>query len=92
MKLIAHYTDSHQILLNDFFIPSIKNEDDFILKTNKGTQYSNDGNYFSNGFNLATKDKIEFLYNELLKTDEDEFVLFSDVDIIFIKPIKNLII
>jgi len=89
MKLISYYTETHEILLNKFFIPSIKSEDNFDLRLKKGVQHSEDGNYFSRGFNLATRDKIEFLYEQLNSSDENEFVLFSDVDIIFLKPIMD---
>jgi hypothetical protein len=89
MKLISYYTETHEILVNKFFIPSIKEEDNFLLKIKKGIQQSKDGNYFSEGFNITTRDKIQFLCDELKQSNENDFVLFSDVDIIFIKPINE---
>jgi hypothetical protein len=89
MKLITYYTSSHKILLNNFFIPSIKNIDDFELIPSEGQQISVNGNYFSKGFNETTKNKIEFLLSVLSESEKEEVVLFSDVDVIFLNPIKE---
>jgi len=87
MKLVTFYTKTHEELLKGFLIPSITEDFDIIKEC--GQQKSVDGNYFSNGFNESTKDKIIFLYNTLLDSDENETILFSDVDIIFLNPIKS---
>lgn len=87
MKLITFYTKTHEKMLRDFLLPSIT--EDFKLIEGNGVQKSQDGSYFSKGFSESTKDKIVFLYNVLLESEENEVMLFSDVDIIFLKPIKD---
>lgn len=90
MKLITYYTKTHEHMFNEFLINSLNLHNEFEVISSTGKQHSNDGNYFSEGFNETTKDKIIFLLNVLENSvDENEFVLFSDVDIIFLKPIKN---
>ncbi len=87
MKLITYYTKTHEFLLKEYLIPSIN--EDFNIIDGYGQQKSEDGNYFSKGFNESTKDKLIFLYDNLLNSDENEILLFCDVDIIFLKPIKD---
>lgn len=82
MKLITYYTKSHENLFQNYLIPSIK--DDFEIHEMCGEQISVEGNYFENGFSETTKNKIIFLLESLKKADENETVLFSDVDIIFL--------
>ena len=87
MKLVTFYTETHKTMLKDFLLPSIK--DNFEILEGVGVQKSQDGSYFSKGFNQSTKDKIIFLYNTLLESEEGEIILFSDVDIIFLKSTKE---
>jgi hypothetical protein len=89
MRLITYYTDSHTYLYENYFISSIK--DDFEILCKIGDQISPDGNYFTTGFNETTKNKILFLFESLSGITENEFVLFSDVDIIFLNPISDYI-
>ena len=85
MKLITFYTKTHERMLREFLIPSVT--EDFELIVGSGRQKSQDGNYFSEGFNESTKDKLIFLYNVLQKSENNEVLLFADVDIIFLKPV-----
>jgi len=87
MKLVTYYTDSHFNLYRNYFIPSIK--DNFEVFQKCGNQVSLDGSYFNEGFSETTKNKIEFLLESLEHLNEDEVVLFSDVDIIFLSPVKE---
>lgn len=89
MKLIVYYTNSHKRLLEEYFIPSIKQNDNLELILQEGKQISEDGGYFSKGFNETTKNKIEFLLHNLKNVENNEYVLFSDVDIIFLKGINQ---
>lgn len=90
MKLITFYTNSHKKMFDDYFKPSMENYG-FELITMEGHQYSSDGNYFTEGFNETTSDKINFLSETLDTLPENEFVLFSDVDIIFLNDISDYI-
>ena len=86
---ILYYT--HKQMFDEYFLPSIKKEDEFEIISKEGLQYSSDGNYFSNGFNETTRDKIKFLYDNIISLPDDEIILFSDVDVIFLKPLKSFL-
>jgi hypothetical protein len=73
-------------MLREFLIPSVT--EDFELVVGSGRQKSQDGGYFSEGFNESTKDKLIFLYDVIQKSENNEVLLFADVDIIFLKPVK----
>lgn len=93
MKLITYYTETHKKLYDDFFIESLKKYNEFDIISKIGTQHSTDGGYFSKGFNETTKDKINFLLENLESVSyENELVLFSDVDVIFLEPIKDFLL
>lgn len=87
MKLVTFYTKTHEKMLKDFLIPSIT--EDFEIHQGTGEQKSQNGSYFSIGFKESTRDKIVFLHKVLLESEENEILLFSDVDIVFLKPIKE---
>jgi hypothetical protein len=85
MKLVTYYTNSHKDLFDNYFLPSIKSDFGFDLLHKEGIQYSKDGNFDSLGFNEATRDKIGFLISTLDQVEKFDFILFSDVDIVFLK-------
>ena len=87
MKLITYYTNSHYDLYKNYLIPSIKDSFDIFQKC--GVQISPDGNYFNKGFGETTKDKIVFLLECLNQSNENETILFCDVDIIFLRSVKE---
>jgi hypothetical protein len=87
LKILSFHTPTHDYLFDEFFFKSIK--DDCALKSEKGNQISADGGYYSKGFNETMKNKIEAVRNNLLSIPKGDFILYSDVDVIFIKPIAN---
>jgi hypothetical protein len=90
MKLITYYTQTHKIMYEDYFLKSLNLTDKFEIFTKCGIQHSSSGNYFSKGFNETTKEKIKFLLDTLnFSIDENEIVLFSDVDVIFMSKIEE---
>ena len=90
MKLITYYTQTHKIMYEDYFLKSLNLTDNFEIFTKCGIQHSSSGNYFSKGFNETTKEKIKFLLDTLnFSIDENEIVLFSDVDVLFMSKIEE---
>jgi hypothetical protein len=87
MKLVTYYTESHTTLYQNYLIPSLN--DNFEIHDMCGKQISESGNYFNEGFGETTKNKISFLFNILEKSEQDEIILFCDVDIIFLGSIEN---
>lgn len=88
MKLLTFATESHRRLLYDFFIPSIKEADNFELHITKGCQISSDGKYGGKGFAETTMNKILSIVAILNGTPDGEYVLYSDCDVVFLKPVN----
>jgi predicted oxidoreductase len=77
-------------MYEDYFLKSLNLTDNFEIFTKCGIQHSQSGNYFSEGFNETTKEKIKFLLDTLnTSVEENEIILFSDVDIIFISKTEE---
>ena len=91
MKLLTYYTNSHKSLLDNFFIPSIPKSDNFDLRIGTGMQHSATGAYDSHGYNLTTEEKIVFILRELYVLPEGERILFSDCDVVFLKPVMSML-
>lgn len=88
LKMYVMYTDSHEKMMRDYLLPSIK--DDFELIIEKHDQRSETGQYGTNGYNDTTKDKVKFI----LRAIEDNWgkiFIFSDADIIFLNKFGHLI-
>lgn len=89
MKLYSFYTESHKVLLNDWFIPSIKDDYEVVLK--ESPQTCSEGIFHAEGWNVCMLDKIKFIINAI-KEEEGEVFVYSDVDIQFFKPTKKIIL
>ena len=89
MKLLTYYTDSHKDLFGGCFLPSIPAEDNFDLNIGCGVQRSVDGAYTSKGFNQTTEEKIRCILSVLDTMDDDTRLLYSDCDVVFLKPVKG---
>lgn len=89
IPLLVYYSDSHSQLYEDFFFPSfLKNlSEDFELVVAKSQQLCN-GGFASRGWNEQMKEKIGFV-NDFLQKTESQWLVFSDVDIVFFKNIKH---
>lgn len=86
IKLYALYTPSHKILVDKYFLPSIKDNFEIILDEFK--QLCPTGKFNSEGWNTTMLDKVDVIINAI-KANKNKIFIFSDVDIIFIKPIEN---
>lgn len=91
MKLLTYRTDSHKTLLRECFLPSIFLEDCFEVEIGVGEQHSADGGYYSPGFNRTTEDKINFILSHLNAMDDGDRVLYSDCDVVFLKPVMKFL-
>lgn len=85
MKLISVYTDSHIILKDQWFLPSL--QDNFEKKiyhcaATKG------GGYLEEAWSHAVEYKNNTIISEI-KNNWGEVFIYSDVDIQFLAPIKN---
>lgn len=58
----------------------------------KGDQISKDGSFYSKGFNDTVYQKIDFVLRNNSWDNPNEIVLFSDADVVFLKPTKQFIL
>ena len=89
LNLYTFYTNTHEILLNDFFIPSFNRTEmfnNFNLHTIKTEQKSNTGSFNSPGFHVTTVDKLDIIINAI---NSDETFIFADCDVQFFKNIYS---
>ena len=96
MKVYIFYTDSHKILLDDFFLPSIKDEYNAELDITKYVQKCPSGRLNSNGWIETIYFKIDTILkgiNENINKQNNIFI-HSDIDIQFfgnfIEDCKNI--
>ena len=94
MKYITFYTDSHENMVNEYFLPSFnkyKLEKDSIYVV-KGDQYNSNGTYFDKELYKRMPDKIKAI-NKFMneKISYGEVFCYLDCDIVFLNnPTKLL--
>lgn len=86
IKMYVQYTDSHEKMMRDYFLPSIK--DDFELIIEKHNQRSKTGHYGSPGYNDTMIDKVNLILRAI-KENWGKIFIFSDVDIQFFKKCED---
>lgn len=89
MKLYALYTPSHEILKDQFFLPSI--QDDFEVVLDFCEQTCPTAEFMSNGWTQTTMRKVDFII-QAIHENWGEIFIFSDVDIQFFAPIQESIV
>lgn len=89
MKLYALYTPSHEILKDEFFLPSIQDDFDIIFEFCEQTCPS--AKFMSEGWTKTTMRKVELIIRAI-KENWGSIFIFSDVDIQFFAPIQNVIL
>lgn len=87
-KMYCMYTPSFENLFTQFFLPSLK--DDFELIVNVYPQECSSGDYRSEGWNKTMLKKLEMLKEAVLENWNDQPFFYSDIDIIFLKPILEI--
>jgi hypothetical protein len=88
MKLYTFYTDSHSVLLNNYFLPSIPKNDDLEVIIEKMPQECKTGNFMDGGWNVTMKRKIDYILRSIDECYGDVFI-HADCDIEFYKPITK---
>src|SRR5882757_5392914 len=89
MKLYALYTPSHEILKDQFFLPSI--QDDFDIICEFCEQTCSTAQFMSEGWTQTTMRKVDLIIQAIHENWEKIFI-FSDVDIQFFGSIQDTII
>ena len=90
MKLYSIYTESHSVLLNEWFLPSLKDNYELVLK-----KYPQAGDpkqqYGTAEFRKTICFKVDLII-EAIKDNWGGIFIYSDVDIQFFQPFENIIL
>ncbi len=89
IKLYALYTPSHEVLKDQFFLPSI--QDDFEIIFEFCEQTCQSAKFMSEGWTETTIRKVDLIIRAIEENWGSIFI-FSDVDIQFFCPIKDAIL
>jgi hypothetical protein len=89
MKIYALYTPSHEILKDQFFLPSI--QDDFDIVVEFCEQTCPTAGFMSEGWTETTARKVDLILRAI-RENWGKIFIFSDVDIQFFAPIESTIL
>jgi hypothetical protein len=89
MKLYSFYTPSHRVLLEKWFLPTIK--DDYEILVKEGKQHSPSGAFKEEGWGRTMLDKVEWIIHAVEENLGDIFV-YSDADVQFFRPTKHALL
>jgi hypothetical protein len=89
IKLYVCYTPSHEVLMKEWFLPSL--QDDYELVIEKFDQECESATYMSTGWKKTTLKKVEFILRAVQENWETVFI-FADADIQFFRPSKESIL
>ncbi len=88
MRLYAFYSPSHEVLLKNWFLPSI--QDDFEVIIEKHEQECLSANYMSAGWKKAVSFKVG-LIRRAIEENWGKVFLYSDVDVQFLAPAEEVL-
>jgi hypothetical protein len=89
---IKHYTffsDSHKIFLK-YFLNSFPFDSSVDLIIRYIPQECKSAEYESEGFDKSMKKKVKFINDAFGELKNDDILIFTDPDVFFVKPYKNL--
>ena len=89
IKMYLFCSPSHQVLADDYFLPSIK--DDYFIIMEKNQQHCPSANFESEGWDNATLPKIDIIINAI-KENWGGIFIHSDVDIQFFGKTKEILL
>ena len=88
IKMYTYCTPSHEILRDNWFLPSIKDDYEIIVKYN--AQECAKAEYKEPGWHETMLSRANIIL-EAIEDNWDDFFIFSDLDIQFFQPTKDII-
>lgn len=85
MALVSYYTQSHSGLAGTMLRSLREQEPDLDCFSRVGAQHTASGSYLEKGFGKTCQEKIESVL-EFAELNRDKLVVYSDADVIFLKP------
>lgn len=86
IKLYTFFTESHRVLLDHYFLPSLKSiNDDFDIEVIEFEQDGHESHYMGSGWNTMMLNKVHLILRAIEENWGSVFV-YADVDIQFFRP------
>jgi hypothetical protein len=88
MNIYTHYSDSHRILYEEYFKPSLRSlytKDELLIKYHYHDQFTKSGLFMENGWSDTMQHKLDVILNGIEECWGKQMI-FSDVDIQFFRP------
>lgn len=89
VPLYSFYTPSHQVLKDDWFLPSL--QDNFDVHISFYPQECTQAAWMAKGWTQTTLHKIELIL-EAIEQHWNDLFIYADIDIQFFAPIESLIL
>lgn len=90
-KLYCFYTPQFEQLYKEYFLFSLK-DDFYIIAKQFEQEKCSIGEYKTSGWDKIMYHKLEILHKAILEHWNDQIFFYSDIDIIFLKPILNTVL
>lgn len=90
IKFCTFFSESHKVFYK-LFMNSFPYENDVDLIVRYLPQECS-GNYNQDDWNLTMKKKVKFIVDYLSTLKDGEYLIHSDIDVVFYKPFKNNIL
>jgi len=91
MKLYSIYTESHNVLVNDWFLPSLKDNYELVLRKYPQVGDLKQHKYGTAEFRKTMCFKVDLII-EAIKDNWGGIFIYSDVDIRFFQPFESIIL
>jgi hypothetical protein len=91
IKLLTVFTESHKVFL-DSFIKTFPFDTDIELIIKYMPQECKLGKYYTEGWDKTTKNKLQLIADTLNEMGKNDILIYSDIDVIFIKPFKEYLL
>jgi Nucleotide-diphospho-sugar transferase len=89
-KLYCFYTPQFESLYKEYFLPSLK--DDFEVVARQCEQECPSGEFATPGWEKTMYRKLEILRDAVLEHLDGKVFIYSDIDIIFLRPILDTVL
>lgn len=94
IPLLTYYSPSHRHYFDNFFKPSFDRHlaEEFELVAVADEQRCKTGVFQSEGWQFMARAKLESILGYLNDHPMEDIVMFSDVDVLYLRPIKQLVL
>jgi hypothetical protein len=91
IKLLTFFTETHKVFLKHF-IETYKFDSDVDLSLKYVPQECKTGEYYKEGWSKSMETKMNVVLDTLCEMQENDILIYCDIDVIFIKPFKDFLL